>query len=118
MTQWIVHRDPRWYDDALPFQSECWTSELENSPPRLAYFSLTAGPRRCIGNRFAMFEARLSVAIIYQNYHLKLVPDCNFEVISTETSRPKEEVVMVAHERSDDQTDDPQVELTGYFMPN
>lgn len=101
MPQWVVHRDPRWYDDARSFRPERWTRELENSLPRLAYFPFAAGPRRCIGDRFAMLEARLLVATIYQNYHLELVSDRNLEVIPTVTSRPKEDVVMVAHARSD-----------------
>lgn len=101
LPQWVVHRDRRWYDDALSFRPERWTRELENSLPRLAYFPFSAGPRRCIGDRFAMLEARLLVATIYQNYHLELVSDRNLEVIPTVTSRPKEDVVMVAHERSD-----------------
>ncbi|MFC6825023.1 cytochrome P450 [Halopelagius fulvigenes] len=102
MSQWVVHRDSRWYDDALSFEPERWTDELERSLPRLAYFPFAAGPRRCIGDRFAMLEARLLLATIYQNYHLELVSDRNLEVIPTVTSRPKEEVVMVAHERDDD----------------
>ncbi len=83
-----------------PALNDVLTRELENSLPRLAYFPFSAGPRRCIGDRFATLEARLLVATIYQNYHLELVSDRNLEVIPTVTSRPKEDVVMVAHERS------------------
>ncbi|AHG02425.1 cytochrome P450 (plasmid) [Halostagnicola larsenii XH-48] len=99
MSQWVVHRDPRWYDDARTFRPERWTSEMESELPRLAYFPFAAGPRRCIGDRFAMLEARLLLATIYQHYHLELVSDRTLEVIPTVTSRPKEDVVMVAHER-------------------
>lgn len=102
MSQWVVHRDSRWYDDALSFEPERWTDELESSLPRMGYFPFGAGPRRCIGDRFAMLEARLLLATIYQNYHLELASDRNLEVIPTVTSRPKEDVVMVAHERSAD----------------
>ena len=102
MSQWVVHRDPRWYDDARSFRPERWTSDMENELPRLAYFPFAAGPRRCIGDRFAMLEARLLLATIYQHYHLELVSDRTLEVIPTVTSRPKEDVVMVAHERAAD----------------
>ncbi|MFO7927903.1 cytochrome P450 [Natronomonas sp.] len=98
-SQWVVHRDSRWYDDALAFRPERWTDELEASLPRLAYFPFAAGPRRCIGDRFAMLEARLILATMYQNYHLELRSDRNIEVIPTVTSRPKEDVVMAVHER-------------------
>lgn len=100
MNQWVVHRDSRWYDDPQAFQPERWTKEFERSLPSLAYFPFAAGPRRCIGDRFAMLEARLILATLYQNYHLELVSDRNLEVIQTITSRPKEEVLMQVHERS------------------
>jgi len=104
MNQWVVHRDARWYDDPLAFEPERWTTEFERSLPPLAYFPFSAGPRRCIGDRFAMLEARLILATLYQDYHLELVSDRNLEVIPTITSRPKEEVLMTVHERSSDET--------------
>ena len=99
MNQWIVHRDSRWYDDPLAFNPDRWTKEFEASLPRLAYFPFSAGPRRCIGDQFAMLEARLLLATIYQGYHLELASDRNLEVMPTVTSRPKEEVSMVIHDQ-------------------
>jgi cytochrome P450 len=99
LNQWVVHRDPRWYDDALAFRPERWTDEFERSLPRLAYFPFSAGPRRCIGDRFAMLEARLILATLYQRYHLELVSDRDVEVIPTVTARPDDDIVVVAHAR-------------------
>jgi cytochrome P450 len=104
MNQWVVHRDSRWYDDPLAFDPERWTTEFERSLPPLAYFPFGAGPRRCIGDRFAMLEARLILATIYRDYHLELVSDRNLEVVPTITSRPDEEVLMKVHERASDAT--------------
>ncbi|RJT00211.1 cytochrome P450 [Halococcus sp. IIIV-5B] len=100
MNQWVVHRDARWYDDPLAFDPDRWTRTFEKSLPHLAYFPFSAGPRRCIGDRFAMLEARLLLATVYQDYHLELASDRNLEVVPTVTSRPKEPVSMVVHERS------------------
>jgi cytochrome P450 len=100
MNQWVVHRDARWYDDPLAFEPERWTEEFERSLPPLAYFPFGAGPRRCIGDRFAMLEARLILATVYRDYHLELVSDRNLEVVPTITSRPDEEVTMRLHERA------------------
>jgi len=102
MYQWIVHRDPQWYADPLAFEPSRWTTEFEQSLPRLAYFPFGAGPRRCIGDRFAMFEAKLLLAMIYQRYHLELVSERDLGVIPTVTSRPKEDVRMTVHERRDE----------------
>ncbi|MFP9191787.1 cytochrome P450 [Natronosalvus vescus] len=99
MQQWVVHRDPRWYDDPLAFRPERWTPEMEADLPKLAYFPFAAGPRRCIGDRFAMLEARLLLATIYQRYHLELVPGTDLDLMATITARPKHEIPMTVHER-------------------
>ena len=99
MHQWVVHRDPRWYDDPLAFRPARWTDEMESDLPRLAYFPFAAGPRRCIGDRFAMLEARLILATIYQDYHLELRPGTDLDLLATITARPKDEIPMTVHER-------------------
>ncbi|AGB38441.1 cytochrome P450 [Natronococcus occultus] len=100
MHQWVVHRDPRWYDDPLAFRPERWTDEMEADLPKLAYFPFAAGPRRCIGDRFATLEARLVLATIYQNYHLELVPGTEqLDLMATITARPKHEIPMTVRER-------------------
>ncbi|WP_265108118.1 cytochrome P450 [Halosolutus halophilus] len=99
MHQWVVHRDPRWYDDPLAFRPERWTDEMESDLPKLAYFPFGAGPRRCIGDRFAMLEARLILATIYQQYHLELVPGTDLDLMATITARPKDEIPMTVQER-------------------
>ena len=99
MHQWVVHRDPRWYDDPLAFRPTRWTDEMESDLPRLAYFPFAAGPRRCIGDRFAMLEARLMLATIYQDYHLELVPGTDLDLLATITARPKNEIPMTVYER-------------------
>ncbi|WP_435157833.1 cytochrome P450 [Haladaptatus sp. DFWS20] len=101
MNQWVVHRDPRWYDDPLAFQPERWTEEFEGSLPKLAYFPFAAGPRRCIGDRFAMLEARLLLATIYQQYHLELTPETELDLMATVTARPKKAIPMTVHRRSE-----------------
>ncbi|WIV66229.1 cytochrome P450 [Natrialbaceae archaeon AArc-T1-2] len=99
MHQWVVHRDSRWYDDPLAFQPERWTDELERELPKLAYFPFSAGPRRCIGDRFAMLEATLVLATIYDQYHLELVPGTDLDLRAVITARPKDEIRMTVHRR-------------------
>ncbi|MFH5797835.1 cytochrome P450 [Haladaptatus sp. CMAA 1911] len=101
MNQWVVHRDPRWYDDPRAFRPERWTDKFEKSLPKLAYFPFAAGPRRCIGDRFAMLEARLLLATIYQQYHIELTPEAELDLMATITARPKKEIPMTVHRRSE-----------------
>lgn len=53
MFQWVVHRDPRYFDDPEEFIPERWENGFEKRLPRCAYFPFGAGPRRCIGGGFA-----------------------------------------------------------------
>ncbi|UPV73665.1 cytochrome P450 [Halorussus limi] len=100
MSQHVVHRDPRWYDDPMAFRPDRWTDGFEQSLPRLAYFPFAAGPRRCIGDRFALLEARLVLATILQEYHLELVSSPALDLRPSITARPKRPVEMKIHERS------------------
>jgi cytochrome P450 len=62
MSQWVVHRDPRRFRAPLAFRPERW---LEDPPPATgAYFPFAAGPRICIGERFALLEGVLLLATI------------------------------------------------------
>ena len=67
MSQWVVHRDPRWYRDPEAFRPERWLDHSLDGNPKFAYFPFGGGPRLCIGNHFAMMEAVLVLATIAQH---------------------------------------------------
>ncbi|WP_435359005.1 cytochrome P450 [Haloarchaeobius sp. DFWS5] len=99
MPQWTVHRDPEYYDDPMAFRPDRWTDAFEKALPRYAYFPFGGGPRRCIGDRFAMMEARLLLAQILQEYHLELVSDPSLDLVASITTRPRSPIEMRVHER-------------------
>ncbi|ESP88673.1 cytochrome P450 [Candidatus Halobonum tyrrellensis] len=101
ISQWVVHRDPAVYDDPLAFRPDRWTPEFERSLPPLAYFPFAAGPRRCIGDRFAMLEARLVLATLLRRYHFELVSPEELDLVASITSRPTTPVRMRVHEREE-----------------
>jgi cytochrome P450 len=74
MAQWVMHRDPRYFDDPEVFRPERWLNGLENRLPAGAYFPFGDGPRRCIGQGFALLESALVLATIAQKYRFRLVP--------------------------------------------
>src|SRR4030095_2733472 len=53
VSQYVMHRDERYYDNPLAFDPERWTSELRETRPQFSYFPFGGGPRRCIGEGFA-----------------------------------------------------------------
>jgi cytochrome P450 len=74
MSQWVMHRDARYFEDPEAFRPERWLDGLENRLPTGAYFPFGDGPRRCIGQGFALLELGLVVARVAQGFRFKLVP--------------------------------------------
>jgi cytochrome P450 len=88
-SQWIVHRDARWYPDPERFDPERWSPERAKDLPRYAYFPFGGGPRVCIGNHFAMMEATLLLAMIVQRFRIELLPGERLELAPAVTLRQK-----------------------------
>ncbi|HEU5115815.1 MAG TPA: cytochrome P450, partial [Isosphaeraceae bacterium] len=72
MSQWVLHRDSRWFDDPLTFRPERWLDGLAKRLPRYAYFPFGGGPRVCIGNQFALMESVLLLSTIARRFRLEL----------------------------------------------
>jgi cytochrome P450 len=72
MSQWVVHRDPRWWDQPDTFAPDRWLAP--SSRPKYAYFPFGGGSRVCIGESFAWTEAILLLATIAQRWQFRSVP--------------------------------------------
>ncbi|QLG62259.1 cytochrome P450 [Halorarum salinum] len=99
ISQWVVHRDPDLYDDPLAFDPDRWTDDMRADLPALAYFPFSAGPRRCVGDRFAMLEAKLVLATILRRYRLEPVEPADLDLQASITTRPTGPVRMRVRER-------------------
>ena len=93
--QWVVHRDPRWFDEPEVFNPDRWENDLEKRLPKCAYFPFGAGPRVCIGQRFAMMEAVLVLASIAVEFRFRLVPDHPVEPFASIALRPAQGIKAV-----------------------
>jgi cytochrome P450 len=100
MSQWVVHRDPRWFDEPERFRPERWADGLERRLPKFAYFPFGGGPRVCIGNHFALIEAVLALAAIARNWRAS-VPAGEGPVSARPlvTLRPSRPVNLTVHRR-------------------
>jgi cytochrome P450 len=72
MSQWVTHRDPRYYDEPERFLPDRWLDQRYKTAPRFTYFPFGGGPRVCIGSSFATTEAALVLATIAQQFQLRL----------------------------------------------
>jgi cytochrome P450 len=75
MSPWVMHRDPRYYEEPEAFRPERWLGDAPAGLPRFAYFPFGGGARVCIGNAFALCELVLVMATIARQGQLRLVSD-------------------------------------------
>ncbi|GAC1644438.1 MAG: cytochrome P450 [Acidobacteriaceae bacterium] len=105
MSQWVMHRDPRFYPDPERFDPDRWVDGrgpgTPASIPKFAYFPFGAGPRTCIGASFAMMEAVLVLATAAQQFQIRLAPDCLPEPLPSITLRPRHGIRVVLARRPD-----------------
>ncbi|WP_280586413.1 cytochrome P450 [Halorubrum sp. Boch-26] len=98
LSQWVVHRSPRWYDDPETFDPSRWTPERRSQRPRFAYFPFGGGPRHCIGKAFSLLEAKLILAKVCSQYDLEYEgPDLSLR--GSLTMHPDHPVPMRIRER-------------------
>jgi len=94
-SQWVMHRDPQYFENPELFQPERWADELEKRLPRGVYFPFGDGPRVCIGKSFAQMEAVLILATIAQQFTLELVPNQEIVLEPSLTLRPKDGLQVI-----------------------
>lgn len=73
LSQWVTHRDPRWWPDPLAFDPLRFSPENRAGRPRWAYFPFGGGSRQCIGEAFAWTEAILVIATLAQRWRMEYV---------------------------------------------
>lgn len=99
--QWVMHRDPRFWQDPLAFEPERWETDPLAKQPRLIYFPFGAGPRVCIGNSFAMLEAGLIVSTLLQRVKVQMKPGTDVHPLAAFTLRPSGPIPFTVEKRSD-----------------
>ncbi len=99
MSQWVLHRDPRFFEDPLAYRPDRWSDGLAKKIPRYAYFPFGGGPRICIGNSFAMMEATLLLAAIARRFKVRVSHPDKVVPLPTMTLRPVGGIEVVLSRR-------------------
>lgn len=96
---YITHRDPALWDSPDTFDPTRFTPEREATIPRYAYLPFGGGPRVCIGNHFAMMEAKLLLAGITSRWSARLPQNHTVEKLPRITLNPKNGMPMILTKR-------------------
>lgn len=96
-SQYLIHRDERFWPRADEFLPERWLDEeAEKSRPKFAYFPFGGGARICIGEGFAWTEGVVMLAVMARRWRFEAVPGHSIELNPSVTLRPKHGLKMVA----------------------
>jgi len=88
MSQWVMHRDERFFRDPEKFDPDRWSPERAREVPKYSYFPFGAGPHGCVGQTFAMMEAILLLATIAQKFRVCIPSDHQVLPMPIVTLRP------------------------------
>lgn len=86
-SQWLMHRDARFFPDPERFTPERWLADQPDNA-RGAYFPFGAGVRKCIGESFAWTEAILVLAALAPRWTMTRVDEAPIPILPQITLRP------------------------------
>lgn len=99
LSQWVTHRDARFFPDPLRFDPLRFTPEASAARPKFAYFPFGGGPRVCIGEGFAWMEGVLLLATIARRWRFSRTDGAPVTPAAMITLRPKGGLPMRIEER-------------------
>jgi len=84
---YAISRSERYWKKPLEFIPDRFLDTDERSSG--AFMPFAIGPRNCIGQQFALIEARVLLAKLLQSFNFSLVPDQSLVFVVETTLKPK-----------------------------
>jgi cytochrome P450 len=97
--QYTMHRDPRYYPDPDRFDPERFTYQAKALRPEYSYFPFGGGPRRCMGESFAMMEGAIILASLARRWRLALTNPQRVEPRPEHLLRANQPIMMRIEQR-------------------
>jgi len=95
ISQWLLHRDPRFFNDPLRFDPDRFLPEREAQIPKYAYLPFGGGRRICIGNHFALTEGQIILDTIARRFSMEPASSKPLRFEPMITLRPKGGVPVI-----------------------
>jgi cytochrome P450 len=94
LSPFLTHRHPDFYENPEGFDPDRFAPEKTSDWHRFQYFPFGGGPRKCIGNNFAITEMQLVVATVLQRFELELAPGHPIAIDAGLSLRPRHGILM------------------------
>lgn len=99
VSPYVAHRLPEFWPDPESFQPLRFSPEATALRPSHAYVPFGAGPRQCIGKRFALLELQIVVPIIMRRFSLTPLSPEPVLPEPRSTLTPGRPIMLTLHER-------------------
>jgi cytochrome P450 len=100
ISPYYLHRRADYWPEPEKFDPERFAPEAIKQRHRNAYIPFSAGPRRCIGDFFAILEAQVHFGLLCRHFTMTHVDDHPIELEPEVNLRTKHPINMRLHSRN------------------
>lgn len=98
LSPYLLQRHPKYFVDPNTFFPErFYGKDVNRLNLQDGFFPFSYGPRKCLGDHFSLLESLAALAVLAEEFELKLLPNSNIEPIGLLTLQPKYPVMMSLH---------------------
>uniref|UniRef100_A0A672U6I3 CP3AC protein n=1 Tax=Strigops habroptila TaxID=2489341 RepID=A0A672U6I3_STRHB len=93
---YTLHRDPAYWPEPEEFRPERFSKENRESFEPYTFLPFGAGPRNCIGMRFALLVVKVAIVTLLQNFSFRTCKDTPIPLVLDATGfmQPKKPIIL------------------------